>query len=284
MSFFTNLIELSNDKDGKNCIHEWVIISLKQEHKSNTEIRCVCSRSIKFFYYAINTENDNMIKVGTDCLKRFYSEDVLKEKRKKITINNNIQECFNNGRFIKILDLCEYTKNIIIEYLTYNHIEIIKNALIVYKDNEILFPIINKIYEEKVKRLEEKVKRLEEKLKIEEEIRLNKIKRDEEYVKEARRLEILKVNEEQRLKVIKMEENKKNIYEEDLICYTRLLNQIKYCENEILLNTIPDGKGYYKNDKVMNALINTLAGYKIDIENDCYKVYVAVTGNGLIFS
>ena len=239
MSFFKNIIELSNDKDEKTCLNEWVIISLKEinyeygKKTPNKEIRCICSHNIKYFYYVINIKNNNIVKVGVVCFFKFCDKDKLKEKTNELIIRNNIIFYFDNGGFIKITDLSEYTKNVIIEYLTTRHISIVKNALIVYKDNEILIPIIQKIYDLKLKKEEEikqNLKRFEELKKQQDEIQIqeNEIKKNqvenqvknqvENQVNQQKLKNLLNsilVNEELILKI----ENEDNKNEFDYIMY-----------------------------------------------------------------
>lgn len=108
--FWNNLMNLSINKTVE-CIDEWERImkfEFDQENEQvDEEVECICTQKhlVKIFYFK-NKYNDNLIRIGSRCIKQFlhqhYEEiknektDLINQKRElKKLINNRCERCLS---------------------------------------------------------------------------------------------------------------------------------------------------------------------------------------------
>jgi hypothetical protein len=111
--FWNNMMNLSINKT-HDCLNEWERIfkhefdDLNEEVNDNEEIECICSQKhiVKIFYFK-NRLNDNVIRIGSKCIKQFLHQhyDQIKEERQKLMedkkeinklINKRCERCLSN--------------------------------------------------------------------------------------------------------------------------------------------------------------------------------------------
>ena len=165
MSFFKNIKGLSNEKDNEKCCGEWEITSELRLNEDfgyelpDNEIRCICSKNLKYYYVGENVITGLGVKLGTSCCKRIdggmgsnkdeaidvnIDDKIAKEtdknlKKKLITkktkIDDKIVENLESGVFRKITDLLDYTRNVLVEHLGHKSLEHIEKLIQIYNEN-----------------------------------------------------------------------------------------------------------------------------------------------------
>lgn len=158
-------------------VQETVLVHFQQDTKEN---RCICNRKLKKGYYMRNTVNNNMILVGSSCVNKFNGKIETSGNK----FNQNTFQRFKKGLYQHIINMHEYTKDVLKDYIT--HCE--RSDRNTYKELAELYrhhPCFKDLFQEFYRHLkEEKEKLLEEK-------RLKKIQDREENEKllEEKRLE-----------------------------------------------------------------------------------------------
>lgn len=111
--FWHNLMELSINKN-QDCINEWERI-LKHEYDQeaediNNEIECICTQKhlVKIFYFK-NRFNDNLIRIGSRCIKQFlYNEyEIIKDEREQLMKDKKELKKLINNRCERCLSYCK---------------------------------------------------------------------------------------------------------------------------------------------------------------------------------
>ena len=145
MSFFKNIKGLSNETDNEKCCGEWRITSELRINEDfgyeipSNELRCVCSRNLKYYYVGENVNTGLGVKLGTTCCQNI---DGSMGSNNDEAIDKKIVENFESGLFRKITDILDYTRNVLIEHLGHKSIEHIDNLIQIYSENH---PIKNEI-------------------------------------------------------------------------------------------------------------------------------------------
>lgn len=117
-TFIHNLKELSVSKE-ESYIKEWIIEAFIKKEKPY-EDRCICSRKIKNIYVLRNIHNGNFVQMGTSCILKLndeYDSNNSKIYLNKKAIDKKIIKCFQEGVFVPISNLHQYSIDVINEYL-----------------------------------------------------------------------------------------------------------------------------------------------------------------------
>jgi len=174
--FWNNLMELSINKTNE-CVNEWERI-LKYEYDQhaediNNEIECICTQKhlVKIFYFK-NRFNDNLIRIGSRCIKQFLHDEyqILKNEREKIIkdkkelkklINNRCERCLSYCK--KDCDKCKFINDYAIDKLEVGYIKWLRKIEKIQDikpdsilDRQIKFLNLRKINKLEIKDLEKK--------------------------------------------------------------------------------------------------------------------------------
>ena len=162
-TFKVNLQMLSESK-GDDFINEWFIEARLVCDKFACENRCICSRQIKIIWVVRNETNGNFVQMGTECVKKLAGNNINLSTNKKV-MDKNIIKKFQQGIFVPITNLQDYSINV---FKQYSYTVTAKELLAfyeIYKTNHVVREILFETRNKKFKKIEKKMYWWDKKLK-----------------------------------------------------------------------------------------------------------------------
>ena len=245
--FNQNILKLSVEKKNiENAISEWDFLEnlFKKLNKNDNKEVCICGHIIKNIYFAINNFNNNIITLGSECIKYITGEKIKSKVPNLLFLRNKLlKKKIDENPYCTILDIKKWSQNIFSDIIIYlsekinnaqtiieiDEIDKCLNELqIYYKKHDDMDTLCTEMQVRKREirnelkiRMEEKIKKeQEEKIKKEQE---EKIKKEQEEKIKKEQEEKIKKEQEEKIK----KEQEEKIKKEQEIEEKKRLDEIK---------------------------------------------------------
>jgi len=224
--FNQNILKLSVEKKNiENAISEWDFLEnlFKKLNKNDNKEVCICGHIIKNIYFAINNFNNNIITLGSECIKYITGEKIKSKVPNLLFLRNKLlKKKIDENPYCTILDIKKWSQNIFSDIIIYlsekinnaqtiieiDEIDKCLNELqIYYKKHDDMDTLCTEMQVRKREIRNELKIRMEEKIKKEQEEKIKK--EQEEKIKKEQEEKIKKEQEEKIKKEQEIEEKKR---------------------------------------------------------------------------
>lgn len=117
LKYLEPLKELSLVSD--NVFEEWTVVTGIEPFNDPEEHRCVCCRKVTAGAFVYNDVSKNAVYLGSSCFQYFLLRRTIRDKRKLDEEDKNRDTTIREtDKFVRIEDLNEYSKRVLLSYLT----------------------------------------------------------------------------------------------------------------------------------------------------------------------